>query len=110
MKKSLFSSGNASAKKSLYKKELFADFSEKSEKNVRTMIRKYLQSVVKSFISNNTLSEEQKTDFIETYNKYYMLNDFSVASIYDGSDEEYKEELKKLLSFIAPKDNNKKNK
>lgn len=105
MEKSLFSSGNKSAKSSLYKKEIFAD-SEKSAKNIRTKIRKYLESVNNFFKVNNTLNEEQMNDFLNTYKDTYLKNDFSVASIYDGANNEYKEELKNLLTF-AKKANDK---
>lgn len=111
MKKDLFTSGNKSAKNSLFRTEKFVDekgnnLDEIGRKNLRSKIRKYVASVVYYFLNNNNkLSKEQISDFVDTYKEYYKINDFSLSSIYDGSDETKKKNLSSLLDYI--KKNNK---
>lgn len=111
MNKNLFKSESAS-KASLFKSSTFTNpdgtpMDEVQRKNTRTKIRKYIAAAVNYFNSNNTFTQEMIQDFIATYNEFYAVNDFTVASIYNGSDDTKKAGLQKLLDHIkanAPKD------
>lgn len=109
MKKSLFSSGNASKKSMLFRESVFVENGKKldeiARKNKRSAIRKYISAVAHFFETNNKLSKEQLDDFVATYKETYINNDFSVASLYDGNDETKKASLRKLLEYV--KKNNK---
>ena len=104
------SSGQKSSKVTLIKKDFYVSCECKDDidrKNLRTKIRKVLKSYIHAFVKNNKLSDDEKKSFVDFYKKVYETNDFSVSSVYDGNDDETKENLKKMLSFVAPKDNKK---
>ena len=104
MNKNLFSTATAS-KASLFKSSTFTNpdgtpMDEIQRKNTRTKIRKYIAAAVNYFNSNNTFTEEMTKDFINTYQEFYAVNDYTVASIYNGSDDAKKAGLQKPLDHI----------
>lgn len=110
MQKSLFSSAsNAGSKASIFKPFVNEDgtaCTANQAKAKRIQIRKYIDKVLSAFAAQgNTLNEEQTKDFLETYSQVYLTNDFSVASIYNGSDDTKKEAIGTLLNYLKPKEN-----
>lgn len=112
---SLFSGGNKSKKNSLFRPEIFVnDKKEKMDeierKNLRSQIRKNILKVLHSFVENGCKMNEKQIDmFVKYYFACYLVNDFSVASIYDGNDNEKKSALEKFLSYVK-KEHEKQNK
>lgn len=112
---SLFSGGNKSKKNSLFRSEIFVnDKNEKLDeigrKNKRSEIRKNIQKVIHSFVENGCKMNDKQIDmFIRYYFACYLVNDFSVSSLYDGNDNEKKTLLEKFLSYVK-KEHEKRNK
>ena len=99
-KSSVFTSGQSSKKASLFRPEIMKEKDEIERKNFRTKCRKFLVSVLHTFnLQNKKLTEDQKKEFLNFYKSIYLLNDFSVSSLYDGADQEKKMQLQKLLDF-----------
>lgn len=111
MNKNLFKSESAS-KASLFKSSLFVNkdgkpMDEVQRKNKRKEIRNYISAVLAWYNEHNSLTPEQVKDFIDTYTASYAVNDYSVESIYNGSDDAKKAGLQKLLQAIKPKEDKK---
>ena len=77
----------------------------KAQKQYRSKARRKMQSKVDAVLiasKQNKKAELQKAvkDFISFYKKDYLLNDFSLASLYQGSKEIKVEEYNSVLKIV----------
>lgn len=87
-------------KAKIYKSEIFATLTKKSEKSkLRNMLRKQLQDFVKNLFKSETENEITKVldNFLKHYAENYVTNDFSVSSV-STSDETKKDN--NLIAFL----------
>ncbi|MEX2017557.1 MAG: hypothetical protein WD876_03730 [Candidatus Pacearchaeota archaeon] len=76
--------------------------SAKDEKKMRNKLRRKMQNIVNEII----ISKDKKAgikNFLLQYKKEYILNDFTLESISNSSDETKREDLEKVLSIVKAK-------
>jgi len=73
--------------------------SDKDAKKYRNKLRRKMQNIVNSIIISKDKKEGIK-EFISLYKKEYILNDFSIESFSNSSDETKKEEFVKVLLIV----------
>lgn len=73
--------------------------SDKDAKKYRNKLRRKMQNIVNSIIVSKDKKESIK-DFIKIYKQEYILNDFTIESISNSSDETKQEDFTKVLSLV----------
>ncbi len=96
------------------------DASSKESKKFRGKRRRILFNYANDIISLSLSKDKEKelkkgiSDFCTMYKSQYVLNDFSISSLYVGANETKKEDLKRMLQIIqksfSKKDTTKKKK
>ena len=73
--------------------------SDKDAKKYRNKLRRKMLNITNLIIVSKDKRESIK-DFIALYKKEYILNDFSLASFSNSSDETKREDFEKVLSLV----------
>ena len=95
----------AKASKAKMYKELKNDLSSKDAKKFRGKRRRilfaYVNKIITSDIKNDkdTLQKEIKS-FLKMYKNQYVLNDMSVESLYVGSNDSKKDDIKRMIALV----------
>ena len=101
---SLLKSNAGIAKESIYKKEIFENcLSDKSKKQVRSKIRKFIDNFLESILLCKDSEKLKKLclEFDKFYKSVYIINDYSLASIVSNNTNETKKiNLQKMLNIV----------
>lgn len=101
---SLLKSNAGIAKESIYKKEIFENcLSDKSKKQVRSKIRKFIDNFLESILLCKDAEKLKKLclEFDKFYKSVYIINDYSLASIVSNNTNETKKiNLQKMLNIV----------
>lgn len=114
LNKTMFISEKGNAKNDLYKIEAYFDIikkdntealTDKEKKIARRKLRNLKESFAASIVfaskKDSAKFEELKSNFIAIYNKYFVLNDFSLQSVVSANaSEENKKLMQTMLDLI----------
>lgn len=83
-------------KASIYKEEIFSEYSDKEKKSLRKKLRNTLYSLCSSLIDEKEETKKKKliSSFNEFYKQVYIINDYSLQSV---CNENLKSEKKEIL-------------
>lgn len=89
-------------KSSIYKEDLFENYSEKEKKSLRKKLRNMLLSTAKAIVTET--KKENQTKLIKAFNEFYLsaykVNDYSLQSVCNENlSSEKKEILSKALNI-----------
>lgn len=109
---SLLKSNSGISKESIYQKKIFENcLSDKSKKQVRSKIRKFVDNFLESILLCKDTEKLKKLclEFDKFYKSVYITNDYTLASIVSNNTNETKKiNLQKMLNIV--KDNISENK
>lgn len=86
-----FQIANSESKKKLTAKE---------EKKMRSKLRRSLSNIIDKIVIEKKDNKENVKEFISFYKLNYILNDFSIESITNSSDELLLEDLKRVFEIV----------
>lgn len=103
----------AKASKAKMYKGLKDNFSSKDSKKFRGKRRRILFNYSNAIISASIKKDEKELQkqcnaFLKMYKDQYVLNDMSVESLYVGSNDAKKDDLKRMIAMVQKSLSNKK--
>ena len=95
----------AKASKAKMYKELKNDFSSKESKKFRGKRRRILFNYANGIISASIKKDQKELEkqcnaFLKMYKSQYVLNDMSIESLYVGSNDAKKDDLKRMIALV----------